>query len=452
MVYVDIDGESVDVGTAYFTRRRGTSSTSFHYAPSYLSRKGAYPIDPALGLFAGPQQVDGLPGAFADCSPDRWGKNLVTKRQQALALQESRTPPSLGDVDFLVGVSDLTRQGALRFRLDADGPFLDPDLQVPKLVELPRLLRAADQVAEGGPDDLAAIKALLDAGSGSLGGARPKASVRDEERLLIAKFPHRGDEWDVMAWEKVALDLAEQAGIDVPGSALVQIDARHVLVLERFDRDGVRRRGYISAMTMIEGRDGDVRDYVELAETLAEHGATVRTDLHELWRRIAFSVAIHNTDDHLRNHGFLREVGGWVLSPVFDVNPNPIVSEERVTGIGGARGRTDELNGLMTYAETFDLSASDAQQILREVSDATADWRRVAASHGIGEAERHRFEPAFEGLREQIASITSGAAVDERARPPEDRQPRVPKGSKGGGRFAARPGRGQPSPSGRIWV
>ena len=443
MVYVEIDGDPVDVGTAYFTRRRGTSSTSFHYAPSYLSRKDAYPIDPALGLFAGPQQIDGIPGAFADCSPDRWGKSLITKRQQALALRENRTPPSLGDVDFLVGVSDLTRQGALRFRLSVDGPFVDPDLQVPKLVELPRLLRAADQVADHG-DDLAAIKALLDAGSGSLGGARPKASVRDEDRLLIAKFPHRGDEWDVMAWEKTALDLAELAGIEVPGSELIEINGRHVLVLERFDRHGVRRHGYISAMTLIEGRDGDVRDYVEVAETLAEHGARVRADLHELWRRIAFSVAIHNTDDHLRNHGFLRETSGWSLSPVFDVNPNPIVSEQRVTGIGGARSRTDELNGLMTYAETFDLSTREAQQILREVSDAAADWRRVAASHGIGEAERHRFARAFEGLQEQIAMITSGAASDGSARPRDDWQPRMPKGTKGGGRFAARPVRERP--------
>jgi serine/threonine-protein kinase HipA len=440
LVYVDLDGQQVEVGTAYFTRRRSTSSMSFHYAQSYLGRKGAYAIDPALELFAGPQQIDGLPGAFADCSPDRWGKSLITKRLQALALRENRTAPSLADVDFLIGVSDLTRQGALRFKRNTNAPFLDPDLQVPKMVELPRLLSAADQVADGG-DDLAAIKALLEAGSGSLGGARPKASVRDENRLLMAKFPHRNDDWDVMAWEKTALDLAARAGIDVPGSELVQIDGRHVLVLERFDRHGVRRRGYISAMTLIEGRDGDVRDYVEVAETLAEHGARVRADLHELWRRIAFSVAIHNTDDHLRNHGFLHEVGGWVLSPVFDVNPNPIVSEERVTGIGGARSRADELAGLMMYAETFDLSAGEAQQILREVSDATEDWRRIAASHGIGEVERHRFEPAFEGLREQIAAVTRGATTGVRAEPQATRQPRVPKGSRGGGRFAARPER-----------
>ncbi|MER7244908.1 type II toxin-antitoxin system HipA family toxin [Kribbella sp. NPDC000426] len=441
---MDLDGESVEVGSAYFSRRRGTSSTSFQYAPSYLADKRAYPIEPALGLFSGPQQADGFPGAFADCSPDRWGRSLITKRLQALALREARTAQSLGDADFLVGVSDLSRQGALRFRSSPGGPFLDPDLHVPKLVELPRLLQAVDQVAGDSADDLAAIKALLDAGSGSLGGARPKASVRDEGRLLIAKFPHRNDDWDIMAWEKTALDLAERAGIEVPGSELLQVDGRHVLVLERFDRDGERRRGYISAMTLIEGRDGDVHDYVEVAETLTEHGARVKTDLHELWRRIAFSVAIHNTDDHLRNHGFLREAGGWGLSPVFDINPNPTVSEARVTGIGGARSRADELAGLMRYAETFDLNMRDAQQILHEVGDATADWRRVAASHGIGEAERHRFGPAFDGLREQIETTASGAGGDGGARALAGGQPRVRRGSRRGGQFAARPKRERP--------
>ncbi|GAA1596303.1 HipA domain-containing protein [Kribbella hippodromi] len=428
LVSTEIDGAVVDVGTAYFTRRRGASSTSFRYAPGYLGRKGAYAIDPALELFAGPGQTDGLPGAFADCSPDRWGRNLISKRLQALALRENPVAPALSDIDFLLGVSDLTRQGALRFKIDADGPFLDPDLQVPKLIELPRLLWAADQVANDGGDDLAAIKALLDAGSGSLGGARPKVSVSDGERLLIAKFPHRGDDWDVMAWEKTALDLAERAGIEVPANELLGIDGRHILVLERFDRNNGRRRGYISAMTLIEGRDGEVRDYVDVAETLPEYGARVRADLHQLWRRIAFSVAIHNTDDHLRNHGFLRDGAGWTLSPAFDINPNPVVGEERVTGIGGARHRTDEVAGLMAYAETFDLDPSEARQTLREVSDATADWRTVAASHGISAAERQRFEPVFEGLREQFSS---DAGVVGKARS------RVPKGSEGAGRFAS---------------
>lgn len=442
LVFEEREGDTVEVGTAYFTRHRNVLSTTFEYSPGYLGRKGAYAIDPALAMFKGRQQVTGLPGAFADCSPDRWGKNLITKRLQAQALQEGRTPPSLGDVDFLVGVSDVTRQGALRFKADADGPFLDPELTVPKMVELPRLLRAADRVSRDG-GDLAAIKALLDAGSGSLGGARPKASVRDRDRLLIAKFPNQRDEWDVMAWEKTALDLADRAGIEVPGNELVTIDGRHVLVLERFDRVGPQRVGYISAMTLVEASDGDVRDYIEVAETLPEQGARTSADLRELWRRIAFSVAIHNTDDHLRNHGFLRDgPAGWRLSPVFDVNPNPNLAEQRVTGIGGARARTDELNGLMTYAETFDLSDTEARRILREVSDATTDWRRVAATHGISPAERNRFEGAFEGLRDAITALTAGTAAA--ARPPRaatGAQPRVPKGAKGGGRFAERPRR-----------
>lgn len=439
LVFVDLHGRAVEVGTAYFTRRRNTLSTSFQYTQDYLRRKDAYAIDPALGLFSGKHHVAGLPGAFADCSPDRWGRNLITKKVQAQALRESGVAPSLGDVDFLIGVSDLTRQGALRFQATAGGPFLASDLTVPKLVELPQLLRAAEIVAGDGTDDTAAIKTLLDAGSGSLGGARPKASVRDDSRLLIAKFPHRNDEWDVMAWEKTALDLAERAGFAVPGYDLVKIDGRSVLVLERFDRDEDRRIGYISAMTLIGGHDGGLADYTEIAELLPEQGARTSDDLRELWRRIAFSILIHNTDDHLRNHGFLRAgAAGWRLSPVFDLNPNPNVAEERVTGIGGARSRSDELAGLMMYAETFDLTHSDAKRVLREVSDATADWRKVASGNGIAESELNRFDGAFEGLRDAVAVVTAELATKPAAIP-ADLQPRVPRGAAGAGRFAARP-------------
>lgn len=437
LVFVDMQGREVKVGTAYFTRRRNTLSTSLEYAQDYLRRKDACAIDPAFGLFSGQHHVAGLPGAFADCSPDRWGRNLITKKVQAQALRESGAAPSLGDVDFLVGVSDLTRQGALRFRATADGPFLAADLTVPKMVELPQLLRAADMVGDGA-DDMAAIKTLLDAGSGSLGGARPKASVRDDERLLIAKFPHRNDDWDVMAWEKTALDLAERAGIAVPGYELLKIDGRSVLALERFDREEDRRIGYISAMTLIGGHDGDVGDYTEIAEMLPEQGARTSDDLRELWRRIAFSIAIHNTDDHLRNHGFLRAgAAGWRLSPVFDINPNPNVAEERVTGIGGARSRADELTGLMMYADSFDLTDSDAKRVLRDVSDATADWRKVASANGIDESELSRFAGAFEGLRDAMAGLTSGLAT-RRSAASASQQPRVPRGATGAGRFAAR--------------
>jgi serine/threonine-protein kinase HipA len=447
IVSVDIEARSVDVGTAFFSRRRNALTTSFRYDEGYLRRKEAFAIDPALALFSGSHQTDGLPGAFADCSPDRWGKNLIGKKLQAQALRDGRTPPSFSDVDFLIGVSDLTRQGALRFRETADGPYLDPDLTVPKMVELPRLLRAADQVADDG-DDLTAIKTLLDAGSGSLGGARPKASARDGGRLLIAKLPHHSDQWDVMAWEKTALDLAERAGIDVPGYELVRIAGRSVLVLDRFDRNAGRRIPYISAMTLLSGRDGDAHDYTEVAETLTEYSSRTAADLRQLWRRIAFSIAIHNTDDHLRNHGFLRtDATGWHLSPAFDINPNPNVVEERVTGIGGARGRADELTGLMMYAATFDLTESDARRVLLDVIDATANWRRVASANGIHETEQKRFESAFDGLRTAMLGVSGGggaatAQLDART----GRQLREPKGARNGGRFAAKSEDGKESP------
>ncbi|MDO9396162.1 MAG: HipA N-terminal domain-containing protein, partial [Herbiconiux sp.] len=212
-VYADISGEPTLVGVAIFdpaVRRRAGVSTTFTYDETWLQRPGCYAIDPALSLFGRSTTVAGLPDCFQDCSPDRWGRNLITKRLRTLALRDESKPRDLTDVDYLLGVSDETRQGALRLRSGTQGPFLDPGREVPKLIELPRLLAAADAL-ERDPDDQSALKNLLDAGSGSLGGARPKASVRDGDRLMIAKFPHRDDTWDVMAWEATALDLAEAA-------------------------------------------------------------------------------------------------------------------------------------------------------------------------------------------------------------------------------------------------
>ena len=392
-----VNGKQVLAGTAHFTRRRGSLSTTFRYAESYLANRRAYPIDPAFSLYAGAHVSAGLPRAFSDCAPDRWGKNLITKRVQALGAREGRHAVALSEVDYLVGVSDLARQGALQFQEAPDQPFLNPDPEIPKLVELPRLMRAAESVARDGGADFAAIKELLDAGSGSLGGARPKASVRDGDRLLMAKFPHPGDEWDVMAWEKTALDLAELAGIRTPHTDLLRVDGACVLLLERFDRQGAQRVPYISAMTLLGAHDGDVHDYTEIAEMLVDHAVAPTQDLRELWRRIAFSIAIHNTDDHLRNHGFLRTGAGWTLAPAFDVNPNPDTGTQRVTGIGGARARVDEVAALLRYAELFDIDGQRAQSVLGEVTSAIGRWREVAARNGVIPTEMARFHAAFEG-------------------------------------------------------
>lgn len=409
-MHIDLGGRTVPAGTAYFTAGRGRVSTIFVYDPAFLADPHGYDIDPALGRQTGQQYVDGLPGAFSDSAPDRWGRNLIDKRRRALQRQSKRRLPAASDVDYLVGVSDITRQGNLRFT-EGDGPFLATGHDVPKLMSLPRLLASADIVSEGrDADDLAAVKALLDAGSASLGGARPKAPVRaDDGTLLIAKFPHRNDLWDVMAWEKTTLDLAEAAGLRVPRSCLIQVGSRNVLLLERFDRvpDGVRV-GYISAMTLLSARDGDERDYAEIAEMLSEVGARVNADLAELFARVVFNVAVHNTDDHLRNHGLLRVPGGWSLSPVFDVNPEPDLGRRRVTGVLGAVDAEGEIAGLLDLAAECRVRPERARAIITSISRAVARWRSVASSHGIDTDQQGLFAEAFDTQIQALQQLTSG--------------------------------------------
>lgn len=422
-VAVEIDGDTVLAGTAYLTQRGRAVSTAFVYERSYLARRDAYPLDPELPLYLGQQAVHGPVGAFSDCAPDRWGRNLIAKRLRAEALRGQKTPPTVTEIDYLTGVSDLTRQGALRFRFPGAPAFVHPDADVPKLIDLPKLLHASDAIARD-PDDLAAIKDLLAAGTGTLGGARPKASVRDTERLFVAKFPKPGDEWDVMAWEKTALDLAERSGIAVPRRRLEHVNGRGVLLLERFDRAGDRRIGYISAMTLMGARDGVSVDYVDLAEYLTDIASSPSDELEQLWRRVAFSCLIHNTDDHLRNHGLLRDGSGWVLSPAFDLNPNPDIGESRQTSIGGADRPDHEFTALMAHAPTFRLNEQRARTVLGEVVDAIAGWREVAASNGIASTEVSRFAPTLDATRSIAQAATVPPAGREGKPPPARRSPR----------------------------
>jgi serine/threonine-protein kinase HipA len=407
--YVEIAGVSREVGDAFFNFRRGRLTATFSYTRDYLGLRGAYAIDPALGLSAGSWPLpNGLPGAFSDAAPDRWGRNLIAKRLRAQATAERRPMPTLDDRDFLLGVSDETRQGALRFKTEAADEFQHPAPEVPKLIALPALMHAAAAVARDEPGNLEAIKTLLDAGTGSLGGARPKASVRDGTRLLIAKFAHHADDWNVIAWEKSALDLAAEAGIVVPGRSLVGVEGSSVLLLDRFDREGQQRVGYVSAMTLLEARDGQPRDYLEIAEAIPDHGSMTVADLRQLWRRIAFSIAVHNTDDHLRNHGFLRRGPGWTLAPAFDVNPNPDLAANRVTSIGGASDPAGEVEALLVYSESFALTDAQARVVLREVADAARNWATVARRNGVAEAEIARFDPTMTRTIEVVRASAAG--------------------------------------------
>jgi serine/threonine-protein kinase HipA len=341
-------------------------------------------IDPSLPLYAGSQYHEGLIGAFADSAPDRWGRNLIEKAERAKAREEHRAAHRLDDVDFLLSVSDDTRQGALRYKISSGGVFVGPPSHVPQLISLPELLHSSDGLSSD-TDSTVAVKQLLDTGTTGLGGARPKASVLlDDGSLAIAKFPHPGDQVDVMAWEATALDLLDAAKIRIPGHTLTRIGDRGVLLLRRFDRsaDG-QRIGYISAMTALGARDGDRRDYVEIAEVIRDISLSPKADHRELFDRVVANVALANTDDHLRNHGFLARRGSWVLSPTFDVNPNSELGRARATSIMGADTFPDEAEALLPLADECGLTLGLARDRILRITEALSEWKSVARMNGI---------------------------------------------------------------------
>lgn len=407
-IFVDRAGEPVLVGQAHFSRRRSQISTTFLYDPGYLAGDGSS-IDPALPVTAGAQHQSGLVRAFADSAPDRWGRNLIEKAERVRAREAHRAPRRLDDLDFLLGVSDDTRQGALRYRLAGGTEFLGEPSHVPQLVSLPELLRASDELASD-EDPAAAVKQLLDTGTTGLGGARPKASVRLEDgALAIAKFPYGSDRWDVMAWEATALDLLEAAGIRTPDRRLTRVGERSVLLLRRFDRTSRgHRRGYISAMTALGASDGDHRDYAEIAGAMRDLSRSLTTDHHELFDRAVAGVALGNTDDHLRNHGFLADRGFWTLSPAFDVNPSPDPWRTRATSIMGAEALPDEAEALLALAQECSLTVEQARERIRAVSEALAVWREAARSNGIRERE---ITVMAESIETRLGAVAAAAGT-----------------------------------------
>jgi serine/threonine-protein kinase HipA len=413
-VYVARGASNLLAGRMYSHRRRGVESASFVYDDRYLADPDAYALDPALPLVTGTLQTPAsraLFGAFADSSPDGWGRALINRAERARARVAGTAPRSMSEFDVLLGVRDDLRQGALRFRLNEAGPFFAlEDSGVPILADLLLLLDIAARV-ERGTADYEDLKRLLRAGS-SLGGARPKAHVVDAAgRVAIAKFPSASsDTWNVMAWEKVALDLARDAGITVPDSDLVRVGDRHVLVVDRFDRRGSARIGFASAMTMLEAIDRDQRSYLEIAEVIEERSTAATADLRQLWRRIAFSILISNTDDHLRNHGFLHERGeSWTLSPAFDLNPNPDPGPKDLSTAIDFTDTRASLDNLMGVADYFRLDTSDALDVLAEVTRAVARWRTVATSHGLLQRDLDAMEPAFQHAETERAQTLTGS-------------------------------------------
>jgi len=407
-VVVQIAGEDVPAGRLWSHRRRRDESATFAYAPEYLARQDSYELDPRLPKRTGQQHTaegQALFGAFSDAAPDGWGRRLIRRREIHHAHEDNSAERDIAEIDYLLGVGDRLRQGALRFRDPADGTYLaDERAGVPHLLDLRRLLDAAEQLEREQESD-EDLRLLLEGGS-SLGGARPKAHVIDEHgHLGIAKFPApETDKWDVIRWEAVALMLARDAGMNVPEFRLHEVAARPVLIVRRFDRDDAGGRvGYVSAMTMLESSDGTGGSYLEIAETIEEHSPTATADLQELWRRIVFSRLVSNTDDHLRNHGFLRaSTAGWSLSPAFDLNPNPQAGRAFSTIID-ERGGANELDAALELADVFRLTGEQASTVLGEVERATSRWQIVAGSLGLTHAAIQRMSHAFEGDEAAVA-------------------------------------------------
>lgn len=407
-VYVSVGPDDVRAGRLYSHRRRGTESASFTYDERYLASSTAYALDPELPLFSGTHQTPvGVPifRAFADSSPDRWGRNLITRSERLRARTGRTAAHSFGEYDLLLQVRDDLRQGATRFRDTAGSYLADEDHGVPALTDLPTLLSAAAEVVTD-TEDADALALLLHAGS-SLGGARPKAHVRDTSgRLAIAKFPSPADDWNVMAWEKTALDLAALAGITVPANELITVGGRNALIVDRFDRTAAGSRiGYASAMTMLEARDGDVRSYLDIAEVIEERSPAATTELRQLWRRIAFTILVSNTDDHLRNHAFLHASGdAWRLSPAFDINPNPAPGPKVLSTAIDNSTTSADLRTLLAVADLFRLRHPEAITLLGEVNRAVRQWRDVAGRHGLSKRAVAAMAPAFDHHQTELAA------------------------------------------------
>lgn len=400
-VHIALNGRTRQVGLARSNRVRGKETILFEYDDAWLNDSDRFSLEPALamtrGAFAPPGGLSVF-GSIGDSAPDTWGRRLMQRAERRAAEREGRAIHTLAESDYLLGVSDTTRLGALRFRRVGEESFQAPDRAgVPALIQLGKLLQITERILrdEETDEDLQ----LIFAPGSSIGGARPKASVIDQHGYLsIAKFPKETDDYSVETWEEIALRLAEQAGIATPKHQLIEVAGKSVLLSRRFDRQDGTRIPFLSAMAMMSAKDGEQGSYPEIVDSLVQHGAQAKTDARALYRRVVFNVLISNVDDHLRNHGFLwLGKNGWSLSPAYDLNPMPSDIKARVltTNISLDEA-TCSLDLLESAAEYFSLSLAQARAILKEVALVTSRWRNIAKEVGARSAEIQRMASAFE--------------------------------------------------------
>jgi serine/threonine-protein kinase HipA len=399
VVHIELAGKPVLIGHLWARARGQKESASFEYDPSWLARRDAFSLDPELPLARGQFHTSrALFNVFTDPAPDRWGQTLLRRNERARARIEKRQLRTLLAIDFLTLVDDETRLGALRFtNVDGHEYLSSTGKRVPPVLELPRLLSATTRIVEQKETD-EDLQLVLAPGT-SLGGARPKASVRDKDgHLLIAKFPRKDDEWPLTRWEAATLLLAAKARINVPAWRIANVLKRPVLMLRRFDRRGAERVHFMSAMTAIASNDNETRSYLDIVDALRREGSEVDLDLRQLWRRVVFNILVSNTDDHLRNHGFLRDGKGWRLAPAYDLNPMPVDVRPRVHALAIDETETAaSLETALGVAAAFGISKSkDARAIAREIGTVVSKWRSAATECGIVRREIERMESAFE--------------------------------------------------------
>lgn len=392
------------IGVLSAQQAKGKKAFSFEYSDDWIQSTEQILLDPDIGWYKGQQYSNAKEnfGIFFDSMPDTWGRTLMKRRSAQKAKEDGKSAANLYDIDFLLGVYDGGRMGALRFKLDSKGPFLDNsrDTPTPSLSSIRELQHAAQilETDEENEDIKKWLSILMVPGS-SLGGARPKSNVTDEHsNLWIAKFPSRGDTIDKAAWEFLAYKLAIQAGIEMSESRIERISGKyHTFFTKRFDRLKKERIHFASAMIMTGNNEETIKEksvsYLDIAEFIQYSSSQNKKDLNQLWKRIIFNISISNTDDHLRNHGFILTENGWILSPAFDINPS-------IDKSGLALNIDTDDNALefelaKSVGEYFQLTDSEMEIIISEVKKAVSNWKIIAQDIGIPKSEQEIMASAF---------------------------------------------------------
>lgn len=404
-VYADFDWLNAPqlIGVLSYESLRGNDSYGFKFDNEWLRWYGSLNLSEDLNNYPGQQYTKperDIFGCFADALPDRWGRTLLNRREQILATEENRPVCRLSSFDYLCGIDDFSRMGGFRFKENPEGEYIctENNLSIPPLTSIRELTVASQEIEKSEEShelpEKKWIQQLVHPGT-SLGGARPKAGVIDENQVLyVAKFPSRKDDYDVALWEHLSHLLAKKAGIDAAETKAISAGEKyHTLLSLRFDRTTEGRRiHFASAMTLLGLTDGCNADsghgYLDIVDFILQSCCDVDANLRELYRRVAFNICIGNSDDHFRNHGFLLTPRGWTLSPAYDMNPT--LNEYQSLMITKSSSKAD-LDLLLQASEDYMIPQSDAERIIDQVKETVRSWRAMASRLGISQREMEYF-------------------------------------------------------------